>query len=396
MAELGHGIGVIPSTVDQEIQQNFMAPSNFYAASGNWARKSFSVAADRYKILMPNDGAVKISDSLYGWNGQPILDLSSGAFWDTLTGTDGTVAANRLGKNIFSYLVPPADGTTVPKPLFSFNASAPYGYTVSNSRRVAGLHGLCMAIDHATRMTAWTANTVIAVGQTRRATVWDGYIYICVTAGTTHATTEPTWSGIVLNGVSSADGTVVWRKQLHGLEGYVVGDVPENYVWNEGGNRPSCSPDGMVRVPGRNNWWDIYLPSGTGANTASVYGATISDTRFAWQFMADFAAVGKVLIPIVDFDQALVGSSWRAKASLAYTTGGFYDADGRALISSIGVVDGSGRRFQFTSFVISATTRYCTASTDSAHASPWAISGNAHDAATNYNFSSRGCCANAA
>ena len=57
--------------------------------------------------------------------------------------------------------------------------------------------------------TAWTANTAVTQNVTvRRPTVPNGFIYLCTTTGTTHATTEPTWPTTPLSTVS--DGTAVW------------------------------------------------------------------------------------------------------------------------------------------------------------------------------------------
>lgn len=55
---------------------------------------------------------------------------------------------------------------------------------------------------------AWTQNTAYSLGDSVIPTTPNGYRYECTTAGTSHATTEPTW-GTTLNGTTS-DGTVVW------------------------------------------------------------------------------------------------------------------------------------------------------------------------------------------
>ena len=59
--------------------------------------------------------------------------------------------------------------------------------------------------------TAWAAATAYTVGQVRRGTVQDKnkpFAFICTTAGTSHATTEPVWP--VVPGSTIADGTVTW------------------------------------------------------------------------------------------------------------------------------------------------------------------------------------------
>jgi hypothetical protein len=137
---------IAPGTSEaQESEQNLMFPSNYYYAYGNWAAKTVSVAADRYKILSPADGALKINGSMYGWTSQQTLDLSSEATWDTVAGTDYRTAANRAGKDFYVYACEPTSGLT---PAFkaSANASAPSGYTTANSRLIGGGHCLCVSV----------------------------------------------------------------------------------------------------------------------------------------------------------------------------------------------------------------------------------------------------------
>ncbi|MFA7175253.1 MAG: hypothetical protein WC340_17905, partial [Kiritimatiellia bacterium] len=62
----------------------------------------------------------------------------------------------------------------------------------------------------------------------------------------------------------------------HPLSGYVVGDVLPASVWCLN-HRPECSPEGMVWSEKAKIWVDIYMQSGVGENTASAYGATMTD-----------------------------------------------------------------------------------------------------------------------
>ena len=56
--------------------------------------------------------------------------------------------------------------------------------------------------------TAWEANTAYSLRNVVIPTTANNYVYICTSAGTSHATTEPTWpTGI---GDTVADGTVAW------------------------------------------------------------------------------------------------------------------------------------------------------------------------------------------
>ncbi len=54
----------------------------------------------------------------------------------------------------------------------------------------------------------WVMNTAYALGDLVKATTYNAHTYKCTTAGTSHATTEPTWS--TTNGATQMDGTVTW------------------------------------------------------------------------------------------------------------------------------------------------------------------------------------------
>ena len=78
-------------------------------------------------------------------------------------------------------------------------------------------------------------------------------------------------------------------------------------------------------------WVDIYLQSGTGASTASVPGATITDTRIWNDHVDDLAAVGKVLLDDSEFQIVAEGSNQKtniAGSADPVTTGGHRDTAG--------------------------------------------------------------------
>ncbi|MDD3493454.1 MAG: hypothetical protein PHZ19_08180 [Candidatus Thermoplasmatota archaeon] len=54
----------------------------------------------------------------------------------------------------------------------------------------------------------WAKNTAYKVGDVVHPTVLNGYFYKCTAAGTSHATTEPTWPTTV--GGTVTDNTVTW------------------------------------------------------------------------------------------------------------------------------------------------------------------------------------------
>lgn len=55
----------------------------------------------------------------------------------------------------------------------------------------------------------WAVATAYVVGDCVQPTTPNGFRYRCVTAGTSHATTEPVWP--LLIGGEITDGTVIWR-----------------------------------------------------------------------------------------------------------------------------------------------------------------------------------------
>lgn len=175
---------------------------------------------------------------------------------------------------------------SVPKILLSANSTVPTGYTADNSRKIGGFHCLCVA------------------------------------AGT-------------ISG--------------HTLTGFLAGDILPASVWDLK-HRPDCDPAGMVWSGEAGIWVDIYLASGTGANTASVNGGTISDGRDWNDFVDDGMAVKKRLLRDTEFQQIAAGSNERtniAGSADPVTTTGHVDTAARRMISKIGCEDCCGVMWQW-------------------------------------------------
>ena len=194
--------------------------------------------------------------------------------------------ALQVGKDYYVYLVDAGDGTAHIS--VSLNSTYPdiSGATAQNSRKIGGFHTLCLAV------------------------------------------------GNISN---------------HPLSGYNAGDILPASVWNLN-HRPTCSPEGMVYIASMGIWADIYLQSGTGANTVSVYGGTITDTRMWYDHVDDLAAVGKTLLTESEFQAAAEGSNQKtaiAGAKDPGTTGGHVDSAGRRMISNYGLEDCCGAMWQW-------------------------------------------------
>jgi len=116
----------------------------------------------------------------------------------------------------------------------------------------------------------------------------------------------------------------------HTLTGFLAGDILPASIWDLL-HRPVCDPAGMVYSDQADLWVDIYLQSGTGATTASVAGATITDSRDWMSFVDDLAAVKKQLLSDGEFQIVAEGSNQKtniAGSADPVITGGHRDTTG--------------------------------------------------------------------
>jgi hypothetical protein len=139
----------------------------------------------------------------------------------------------------------------------------------------------------------------------------------------------------------------------HLLNGYVSGDILPYSVWCLN-HRPHSEPEGMVYIPSLDFWCDIYLQSGNGPNTKSVYQGAITRSREYVDHVEDMFCVRKELLDDGEFAAAMLGSNEQtavAGASEAGATtngaGGRLDTAGRRMISIYGVEEGCGSIWQW-------------------------------------------------
>ena len=173
-----------------------------------------------------------------------------------------------------------------PKIVISANSTVPTGYTASNSRKVGGFHCLCANV-----------------------------------------------------------GTIAG----HPLTGFVAGDIIPASIWDIL-HCPKSGPEGMVYCAAAGIWVDIYLQSGTGSATASVYGGTVVASRNWMDFVDDLGAVSKQMLTDVEFQLAAAGGNEGtniAGSTNPVTTGGHNDTAGRRMISNIGCEDCAGAFYQW-------------------------------------------------
>ena len=383
-------------------------PSTWYWADVSFYAKTVSVAADRYKLLTPNAIQIDIGGSSYTLSAQATLDLSQEATWDTVSGTDYRTASNRAGKDFYVYAVQPVSGT-VPAFKVSANSTVPSGYDAGTSRKVSGFHCLCVSMSTpASRANStayaigytvqpatpngywyrsacnkmWAASTAFSSGDLVMAKLGSQNIYECTTAGTS-AGSAPTWpdSGTVSDygvvwtyrgaastttslvsggspptfgttvGGFTRDGNVQWLCEAEpATKGYVQGDIIPNSVWDLKSRAANGNNAGMAYVDAFDDWVDIYFASGTGAATASVYNATISDTRNWMDFNDDARAVKKRMLRDAEFQKAAFGSNEETNITGSadpVTAGGHSDMFGRRMVSNYFLEDCCGASWQW-------------------------------------------------
>lgn len=209
----------------------------------------------------------------------------------TLNLSQAGSAGARKGKDVYLYACQPTNGSTEPVFVLSLNSTIPTGYTAENSRKIGGMHCLCANVG--------------------------------------------TISG-------------------HALSGYSAGDVLPLSVWDLL-HRPVSNPEGMVWIAGLGLWVDIYLPSWSGSQFTSAYGAVISDgassPAFNGERFVEYAGlIGKRPCYRNEFMVFAKGSNEGTNISGSTdpnTTGGHVDTAGRRMISNYGIEDCCGVIWQW-------------------------------------------------
>jgi len=141
--------------------------------------------------------------------------------------------------------------------------------------------------------------------------------------------------------------------KTHPLNGFGTSDVLPHSVWCLN-HRPFSEPEGMVYISSLDFWCDIYLPSGSGNNTKSVYQGAITHNRQYVDCVEDMFCVKKELLDDAEFSAAMLGSNEQtavAGANEAGATsggaGGRLDTAGRRMISIYGIEEGCGSIWQW-------------------------------------------------
>jgi hypothetical protein len=259
------------------------------------------LAATRRGCVIKGGTTIKIIDSGQTHN---VFGVTDDIVIDDLAELLDTGSSFAAGKDYYIFMI--VNEAATPKTadfVVSLNASLPgvSGASASNTRKVGGFHTLC------------------------------------VNAGT---------------GMTYNDGGVT---KDHPLNGLLAGEILPASFWDLI-HRPTCAPDGMVYIDRADEWVDIYLQSGTGADTKSAYQGVLTRSRQQSQHEGDMAAVGKMLLHTSLFTMAALGSNEKTavagSSESGATTGGAggkKDTANRRMVSIYGCEEMCGALWQWTS-----------------------------------------------
>jgi len=263
-----------------------------------WKNKGSDSAANRRTLVSPSHLLVNIGGAgnhAFELEAAVELDLDVAASWDTQTPTDYTVAANRVGKDFYVYACQPVSGSV---PIFKISAATtyPFGYNANNSRKIVTFHCECANVG--------------------------------------------TISGHPLTGFLAGD---IVPRSIQDLKHRPKPGFIPGMVW--------CGATDFDTLNGVPIWKAIYLASGTGANTASAYGATITDNRTWYNFAEDFAAIGCRMLSFYEFMITSEGCPQLVNiygSADPVTTGGHVATNSVRMISYYGSEDDCGCMWQLT------------------------------------------------
>ena len=236
------------------------------------------------------------------------------------------------GRDFYGYLVPDFETESGVKIVVSCNATYPNDiselYTAANTRKIFSFHTLCVnAGSNLQGKIAETPSCGLLAGDTVLVKQYpdddeDGFYDF--------------YNVPVISVKTGAQYDVVTVKHL--LAGFLSGQILPESVFCIG-----FRPESDIAA-------DIYLQSGKGRNTASEYGATITDTRAQQNHQDDMRHVRKRLLHDHEFSSIALGSNegTNIKGSAdPVTTGGHVDTAERRMISFIGCEDCCGAMWQW-------------------------------------------------
>lgn len=145
-------------------------------------------------------------------------------------------------------------------------------------------------------VTTWATATAKTVGQLVRQTapsLNQERVFMCVVAGTTHATTEPTWN--TSRGDQTTDNTVTWLEVTGNSA--ICGDITNTPNWTNGSKALGVSRGHIIKNDAATHLF-ICTTSGTGHSTTeptwnTTTGATTADNSVTWTCIGAVSRYGK-------------------------------------------------------------------------------------------------------
>ena len=216
-------------------------------------------------------------------------------------------------------------------------------YTADNTRWIGCFSTLCVAVDAAT-----TAIVPVAPGSL---SVSDTYLVKPCYTG------DDDFSGFYTRTVSAITSDTYYDVATvdFPLAGFAAGDILPESVWCLG-FRPAVHAAnlnnvlGMVYDGDTDKAIDIYLQSGKGQDTATVYGATHTVSRPEQNHEDDMRQVGKMLLTDEEFYSAALGGNEKTNivgSADKTTVGGHSDTANRRMTSFIGCEEMAGYLWQW-------------------------------------------------
>lgn len=165
---------------------------------------------------------------------------------------------------------------------------------------------------------AWATNTVKAVGALVRPTapsLGNERVRVCIVAGTTHATTEPTWT--TTRGAKNTDNTVTWQECTG--QPALNGDLTNTLTWTDSKAQASTPSLGVIIKDASNNLFICTTSGAVGGSEPTwdtTKGNTTADSSAVWTCISN-GAFGAWAAPFPRLSSACA-STWGAAGDTFY------------------------------------------------------------------------------
>ena len=312
---------LLAAVAEMELQGNLDTHGGVLSPTPRWLRFD---PESKKSLVIKAQTIIKVGTRVYKAESDESFDL--------------TTYLNAAGKDYFVYLNWTEAGGAVS---WSLSASLTKSADTAASRYIGRLHTLCAAVPAGTSMTAPAApSSGIVIGDdflakpyTDKDADFKAFYTQTVSAITTGAYYDVVTCG-------------------HPLAGFAAGDILPESVFCLTFKPDTLFEDAMVYEPALGVAIDVYLQSGKGNGTRSLFGAATTRSRPQISHEADMLAVGKRLLSDEEFQAAALGSNEKTSIqgtseSSIQTAGGHFDTASRRMTSAIGCEDCCGGVWQW-------------------------------------------------